>query len=166
MRSVDRFGTVVDPKTAAGVRTIPLPDHLLMPLKVWKLKAPKREGAAALMFPDANGGMQSQDATLEALRRALRKAGLPPLRLHDLRHLYVSLLVASGEDIKRVQELAGHAHIGTTLGIYAHVLKRKHDDSANAVARLAGLVRGNILETSTGKQVEESNLSHGAPGRI
>jgi integrase/recombinase XerD len=56
----------------------------------------------------------------KSLWNALEKAGLPKIRPHDLRHSFVSNLVAAGVDLKTVQELAGHRDISTTLG-YMHL---------------------------------------------
>jgi integrase len=83
------------------------------------------------------------------LRRALRKAGLPPLRFQDLRHLAGTLMSEAGVPPKRAQEVLGHADVRTTLAIYTHTLERKHDNSANRMAQVAGLsTAGNIWETS------------------
>jgi integrase len=48
-------------------------------------------------------------------------AGLPPIRLQDLRHTWATLALASGEHPKAVQERLGHAAIGITLDVYRHV---------------------------------------------
>jgi site-specific recombinase XerD len=60
-------------------------------------------------------------------------SGLPPVRLHDLRHCAATYLRAGGADLKEVQELLGHARIGTTSDIYTSVLlefQRRHADTA------------------------------------
>jgi integrase len=51
----------------------------------------------------------------------LRRAGLPHIRFHDLRHTAASLLLRRGVNPKIVSELLGHANIGITLDIYSHV---------------------------------------------
>jgi integrase len=48
------------------------------------------------------------------------KAGLPPVRLHDLRHTVVTLLLELGVPPHLVQAIARHAHVDITLKIYAH----------------------------------------------
>lgn len=73
------------------------------------------------------------------LRRALRKAGLPPLRFHDLRHMAGTLMHEAGVPLKRAQEILGHASERTTLAIYTHSMRRTRDDSADKIAELAGL---------------------------
>lgn len=55
-----------------------------------------------------------------SFQAALARANLPKIRLHDLRHSFVSNLVAAGVDLRTVQELAGHRSIQTTMN-YAHL---------------------------------------------
>jgi hypothetical protein len=104
------------------------------------------------------------------LRRALRKAGLPPLRFHDLRHLAGTLMSEAGLPPKRAQEILGHADVRTTLAIYTHTMKRKHDDSADRMAELAGLSSvGYQMDINDASEPEEGDLSacfDGSPGRI
>src|SRR5436305_645341 len=59
---------------------------------------------------------------LGALKPALEKAGLQPVRWHDLRHTYASLLIAGGANITFVSRQLGHTSSQITLGIYAHLL--------------------------------------------
>jgi len=53
----------------------------------------------------------------------LEKAGLPKMRIHDLRHSAASLLLAEGIPVKVVGEMLGHSDVSTTLRIYAHTLE-------------------------------------------
>jgi integrase len=52
----------------------------------------------------------------------LKKAGLPDIRFHDLRHTRATLLLSRGHHPKLVQELLGHASVAMTLNRYSHVL--------------------------------------------
>jgi integrase len=63
---------------------------------------------------------------------ALRLAGLEAegYRFHDLRHTYVSRLVAAGADIKLVQAVAGHANPLITLNRYSHLLDSRVTEAA------------------------------------
>jgi integrase len=47
--------------------------------------------------------------------------------------------MGSGVPPKRAQEILGHADVRTTLAIYTHAMRRKHDDSADEMTELAGL---------------------------
>jgi hypothetical protein len=130
-------------KTENSLRTMPLPAYLIPELKRWKLACPTT--AAGLVFPgekDADGVRRPIDADKllrNILRWALRRAGLPPLRFHDLRHLAGTLMSEAGVPPKRAQEILGHTDVRTTLSIYTHTMRRTHDDSADKMAEIAGL---------------------------
>jgi integrase len=61
-------------------------------------------------------------------------SGYHPIRLHDLRHGWATLALATGVHPKVVQERLGHATIGVTLDIYSHVTAGMHSDAAEQVA--------------------------------
>ncbi len=67
------------------------------------------------------------------------QAGLPRIRLHDLRHTYASAALAAAEgwhDVKIISERLGHASIGITLDTYSHVLPAADARTATSLARL------------------------------
>ena len=70
---------------------------------------------------------------LDQLKFLLKKAGLPDMRFHDLRHCAATLLLSEGVHPKIVQELLGHSNISITLDIYSHVLPNMQQD---AISRL------------------------------
>jgi integrase len=53
---------------------------------------------------------------------ALAKAGLRRVRIHDLRHTFISLLIQNGESLAYVKEQAGHSSIQITVDIYGHLV--------------------------------------------
>jgi integrase len=63
----------------------------------------------------------------------LKKAGLPNIRFHDLRHTCATLLLSRGHHPKLVQELLGHASVAMTLDRYSHVLPGMGDQTAAAM---------------------------------
>jgi integrase len=67
---------------------------------------------------------------------ALRKARLPLIRLHDLRHSCASLQLAAGVQPKVVSENLGHAKVSTTLDLYAHVMPSTRREAADTLAAL------------------------------
>jgi integrase len=62
------------------------------------------------------------------------RAGLPAIRLHDLRHTWATLALSAGEHPKVVQERLGHANVSITLDVYSHVTEGLHGDAAARVA--------------------------------
>jgi integrase len=140
-------------KTESSVRPNPLPAYLIPELRRWKLACPLTE--RCLVFPgepNAQGERGPIDADIllrHVLRRALRRAGLPPLRFHDLRHMAGTLMHETGVPLKRAQESLGHASERTTLAIYAHSMRRARD----AADKIAALRRGSQMWETNGKQM-------------
>jgi integrase len=66
----------------------------------------------------------------------VRAAGLPPIRLHDLRHSHATLALLAGVHPKVVSERLGHASIGITLDTYSHAIPALQEDAAAKVAVL------------------------------
>jgi integrase len=63
----------------------------------------------------------------------LKRAGLPRIRFHDLRHTCVTLLLSKNVNPKIVSEMLGHATIAITLDTYSHVLPTMQESSAKAI---------------------------------
>jgi integrase len=68
--------------------------------------------------------------------RILKRAGLPHIRFHDLRHTCATLMLCEGVHIKIVQELLGHADVTITLNTYSHVLPSMGGEAAGAMDRI------------------------------
>jgi integrase len=65
-----------------------------------------------------------------------RAAGLPKIRLHDVRHSYATAALAAGVPAKVISERLGHANIAITMDTYSHVLPGLDAEAADTVARL------------------------------
>jgi integrase len=65
------------------------------------------------------------------LKKLLKKAGLPDIRFHDLRHSAATLLLGEGVHPKIVQELLGHSTISMTMDVYSHALPSMQHDAMN-----------------------------------
>jgi integrase len=61
--------------------------------------------------------------------RAWKAAGLEPITLHECRHTFASLLIASGENPKAVQEFMGHSTITETFDRYGHLFPGARDEA-------------------------------------
>jgi integrase len=82
--------------------------------------------ATELMFPGPDGGYQDGSALRRRYKRARDKAGLRPLRFHDLRHVYGSLAI-NRASIVQVQAWMGHADVRTTMRYLHH---KSHEEDA------------------------------------
>ena len=104
-------------KTKTAYRTLPLAEDTIAVLKEQK----KKVGSSHWVFPSPTGGPISPDSVLHMLHRVLKRAGLPKVRFHDLRHTFATLALQNGVDIKTVSGMLGHFSAGFTLDTYAHV---------------------------------------------
>lgn len=118
-------GVVIgEPKTATSVRTIPLMEGTVKQLQELKRQQrqllPNIELEQAFLFCRESKPFQPKEPTkiTYKTKQFFKKAGLPDMSPHDLRHTCASLLLASGADIKSVQEILGHADASTTLNFY------------------------------------------------
>jgi integrase len=78
-----------------------------------------------LVFPGSAGDYLDGSALRRRYAAALERAGLRPLRFHDLRHTFGTRMIAKA-DIRRVQEWMGHADVQTTMR-YLHFAPRAED---------------------------------------
>ena len=104
------------------------------------LKDMKKKKICEYVFPSPTGGPISPDSVLHMLHRVLKRAGLPELRFHDLRHTFATLARQNGVDIMTVSGMLGHFSAGFTLDTYAHVTTAAQKEAANTM--------GNVLATS------------------
>jgi integrase len=89
-----------------------------------------------LVFARLDGRLLQPEHVSRAFERAVRRLGLPIIRLHDLRHTWATLALAAGVDVKVVSERLGHASATITWDIYQHVTPSMASDAAQVVADL------------------------------
>jgi integrase len=134
------------PKTAKSRRSIKLPNTALSSLKKHRraqLEERMRLGELfvdqGLVFTSRVGTpISRQDLITRSFKPLLKRAGLPDIRFHDLRHTCATLLLGKGVHVKFVQELLGHASISITLDTYSHVLPGMGDAAAGAMDEALG----------------------------
>ena len=91
-----------------------------------------------MVFPSSIGTPFNPSKLLyRSFKPLLRRAGLPMIRFHDLRHTFATLMFSNGEHPKIVEEILGYAQIALTLDTYSHVLPSMQE---GAVGRLGELL--------------------------
>jgi integrase len=134
VRRTYNHGRFYDPKSKTSRRKIDLAPELVSELKKWKIPCPP--GELDLVFPTGKGTPDQAPAML--YRRffpALRRAGLPRIRFHDLRHTYASLLIDQGEYPKYIQTQLGHSSIQVTMDICGHLMKTVNRETASRLGK-------------------------------
>lgn len=91
-----------------------------------------------LVFTREDGTALHPQTALWHLRRLSRTAGVPEIRLHDLRHTHATLGLAAGVPPKVMQERLGHASVQITIDLYSHVVPGMQADAA---AKIGALLR-------------------------
>jgi integrase len=123
-------GRFYAPKSKYSKRKIDIGPQVVTQLKGWKLACPKTE--LDLVFPNAKGNpIDANNLLNRVYNPALKKAKLPRIRFHDLRHTYASLLISQGENPKYIQNQMGHSSIQVTYDIYGHLMNTENQESAS-----------------------------------
>ena len=97
---------------------------------------------AGYVFTTSSGGPLDARNVQRSFRRIVRKAKLPRMRFHDLRHSCASLLLAQGVAPRVVMETLGHSRISVTMDTYTHVMPALQRDAADAIDRSLSEERG------------------------
>jgi integrase len=100
----------------------------------------KSRNLSEYVFPSATGGPISPDSVNNMLHRVLKRAGLPSIRFHDMRHTFATLALQNGVDIKTVSSMLGHFSAGFTLDTYAHVTTGAQREAANTMGNVLSVV--------------------------
>lgn len=99
-----------------------------------------------LIFPTEDG--TPENAANLLYRRffpALRRAGLPRMRFHNLRHSYASLLIAQGEHPKYIQSQLGHSSINVTMDIYGHLMQTVNQKAASRLGKTVPRINRDVV---------------------
>jgi catechol 2,3-dioxygenase-like lactoylglutathione lyase family enzyme len=115
------------------------------------------------VFADNEGHQVHSHAISQAFERIARRAGVPVIRLHDLRHTHGTLLIKAGIPVKVVSERLGHANIAFTIETYQHVLPGMQREAAHTFEALvaAGAVPPVARSRHSGREnVRENTAGH------
>jgi integrase len=134
----------VEPKSARSRRTVPVPRETIEVLEDQRRMNDRDRGKAGdlwqendLVFPTPVGRPRDTAYRAISFHVALERAGLPRMRLHDLRHTAATHLLTKHVHPKVVQDLLGHSTIAITLDTYSHLMP--------ALAREASTLMSGLL---------------------
>jgi len=127
LQRVDGELVVFPPKTARGLRTVPLPASVVPALRQLRADQAERRLLAGegwhdggFAFDRGDGLPLSPDGLSHAFLEARKRAGIDKVRLHDLRHAWATLQMAHGTNARVVSDVLGHAHVSFTMQVYSH----------------------------------------------
>lgn len=119
----------VDPETVAALRS-----HRAQQAQE-RLESPQWVDND-LVFCRPDGSPLPPDFAYRQFQRLIKEAGVPQIRLHDLRHTHATWLLEAGEQLHVVADRLGHADSSTTSNIYAHVTDRQRRQGAETFRRI------------------------------
>jgi integrase len=131
-------------KSQSSLRNITLPQPALEALREHRTRQVEERLAAGdewqgekwkLVFTTGLGTPLDASNVLRYFQNALKRAGLPHQRFHDMRHACASLLLAMGVPDHVVMNILGHSSISITKNIYAHVYPSMQREAADKMGR-------------------------------
>ena len=162
-----------DPKTDAGARSIALDSDTVQVLKRHRAQQDKdREkwGSAWVetgrVFTRENGEPLHPANVTRRFIELYEEIGLPPVRLHDLRHGAATLAHAAGADLKDIQEMLGHSSITITSDTYTSLLPEADLAIAEAAARLVPRARAASEGTASDAEPKPDGTEEPGPEAV
>jgi integrase len=138
-RSWDVKAGVIEPKSEAGKRTVPIAVTLRDHLIEHKLRSGRSEGlvfgrTAEIPFEPVGLGERAatswKRATAELRKDDPDAPGLAPITLHECRHTFASLMIAAGVNAKALSTYMGHSSVTITYDRYGHLMPGNEDEAA------------------------------------
>lgn len=121
-------GEVTTPKNGKGRRVdmslqlTSVLKRLMVERKAEKLKKGWQELPEWVFCGSEGGPLDGDNFRHRVFYKAVKKAGITDLRIHDLRHSYASMLIANGESLAYVRDQLGHHSIKVTVDLYGHLV--------------------------------------------
>ena len=131
-------------KTEKAARSVALDPDTVEALRGWRARVLEERIALGIGAPQPDDLVFAQeDASplhpsdfAKRFRRLVKAAGLPRIRLHDLRHTHASLALQAGVHVKVVSERLGHSSVGITLDTYSHAIPAMDAEAAVRVMEI------------------------------
>lgn len=128
-------------KNSSSLRSFPLSDSMITYLQQVKDSQDKRKNTIKLynhnwddfVCVKNNGDLISLDSVSYAFPKFCKKCGLKPIKLHELRHSNITVLLEKGASMKELQEWAGHSSYNTTANIYSHIQTESKSKLTNII---------------------------------
>jgi integrase len=138
--------TLGETKTKRGPRQINLTPRTVNALKAHRKNQLEGKMRLAVLYKDhglifaseVGTPLNPENLVKRSFKPLLKRASLPEIRFHDLRHTCATLLLGRGVHPKLVQELLGHATIAMTLDTYSHYLPSMGDQAARTMGDALG----------------------------
>ncbi|MCP3758366.1 site-specific integrase [Streptomyces sp. TBY4] len=161
-----------EPKTDSGCRVVALDDDTVGVLERHRKQqgADRAEWGSAwvntgLVFTQEDGSWLHPGKVTDLFERLVTASGLPPIRLHDLRHGAATLMLAADIDIKIVSDTLGHSDTRITRDIYQSVLPHVGKSAAEATAKLVPLQRKAEQEEQARKAAKKAKQAEKAKAK-
>lgn len=145
LQRIDGALTLVEPKSEAGRRAVPLPEAAVHALRDHQRRQHDERAVAGphweaqdLVFCTQLGRPLDARNVTRQFHRLRETAGLPWLTFHGLRHGYASLLAAQGVNPRVAMELLGHSQLSLTMEVYTHVAPELAREAAAGIDRALG----------------------------
>lgn len=115
----NRRDIISSPKTENSVRNVAVPDFLFAEIMDYISVSNCRKNERLIPH--------SCDFLKYHLQNGCKRSGVPQIRIHDIRHSHVSLLINQGFTAIAIAERMGHKHISTTMNVYAHLFPNRQE---------------------------------------
>jgi integrase len=160
------------PSPTPRERTVALDADTTADIARWRREQDREREAAAgawqdsgFEFTDERGRPLNPGRVTDTFHMIAYLAGLPPIRLHDLRHGAATLLLAAGHDMKVVQETLGLSSITIAADTYTSVLPQLARKSAEDVAALSAPPQSRPRSTGPTAPPSPRTASRASPAR-
>jgi integrase len=135
-RQKDRGLVYIEPRTALSRRTVQLTSFALSELRQHRARSAVSHVNTDIVFASDAGTLLDPTNVTHRFQQTRERAGLPALRLHDLRHTAATLMLQEGVHPSVVREMLGHSTVMLTLGTYSHVVPTMQREATMKLDRL------------------------------